>query len=145
MISCANTITCWWYVMAGKPNSHCGSQGQLDCHWLSLKMSITETQDEDSIGPHFNSLAPKKFEQNFRYVIFMLISVTDGWGISCKIVLRWMPLDLTDKLTLVQVMAWCCQTAQSHYLSQCWPIFMSPYGVTRPQLVTWSVVTWFQV
>ena len=61
--------------------------------------------------------------------------MTDGWGISCKIALRWMPLDLTDdKSTLVQVMAWCRQ-ATSHYLSQCWPRFMSPYGVTRPQWV----------
>ena len=31
-----------------------------------------------------------------------------------------MPLDLTDKSTLVQVMAWCRQ-ATSHCLSQCWP------------------------
>ena len=39
-------------------------------------------------------------------VIFKLISVTDGWGISCKIALSWMPLDLTDdKSTLVQLMA----------------------------------------
>ena len=39
-----------------------------------------------------------------------------------------------DKSTLVQVMAWCRQ-ATSHYLSQCWPSSMSPYGVTRPQWV----------
>ena len=46
-----------------------------------------------------------------------------------------MPLDLTDdKSTLVQVMVWCRQ-ATNHYLSQCWPRFMSPYGVTRPQWV----------
>ena len=31
-----------------------------------------------------------------------------------------------DKSTLVQVMAWCCQ-APSHYLSQCWLSYMSPY------------------
>ena len=36
--------------------------------------------------------------------------------------------------TSVQVMAWCRQ-ATSHYLSQCWPRSMSPYGVTRPQWV----------
>ena len=48
-----------------------------------------------------------------------------------------MSLDLTDdKLSLIQVMAWCRQ-ATSHYLSQCWPRSMSPYGVTRPQWVTW--------
>ena len=46
-----------------------------------------------------------------------------------------MPLDLSDdKSTLVQVMAWCRQ-ATSHYLSQCWPSSLSPYGVTRPQWV----------
>ena len=61
--------------------------------------------------------------------------MTDGWVISCKIGLRWMPLDLTnDKSTLVQVMAWCRQ-ATSHYLNQCWPKSLSPYGVTRPQCV----------
>ena len=47
----------------------------------------------------------------------------------------FLPLDLTDdKSTLVQVMAWCHQ-ATSHYLSQCWPRSLSPYGVTRPQSV----------
>ena len=46
-----------------------------------------------------------------------------------------MSLDFTDdQSTLVQVMAWCCQ-ATSHYLSQCWPRSLSPYGVTRPQWV----------
>ena len=44
--------------------------------------------------------------------------MTDGWGISCKIAPRWMPLDLTDdKSTLVQVMAWCRQ-ATSHYWAE---------------------------
>ena len=58
-----------------------------------------------------------------------------GWGISYEIALRWMPLDLTDgKSTLAQVMA-CCRTALSHYLSQCWPSSLLPYGVTRPQWV----------
>ena len=39
-----------------------------------------------------------------------------------------------DKSTLVQVVAWCLQAA-SHYLSQCWPRSISPYGVIKPQLV----------
>ena len=47
-------------------------------------------------------------------------------------VFSWMPWYLTDdKSVLVQLMAWCRQ-ATSHYLSQCWPRSMSPYGVTRP-------------
>ena len=82
-----------------------------------------------------NSLAPGWFQRNFRKVIFQLILVIDGWSISDKIVLKWMPMDLIDgKSTLVQVMAWCCQ-ATSHYLSQCWPRSLSPCGVIMPQWV----------
>ena len=83
-----------------------------------------------------NSLAPGKFKWNFRHVIFKQILVIDGWGISCEIALVWMSLDFADdQWTLpVQVMAWCRQ-ATSHYLSQCWPRSLSPYGVTRPQWV----------
>ena len=81
-----------------------------------------------------NSLAPGKFEWNFRNVIFKQILVIDGWGISCEIALTWMSLDFTDdQSTLVQVMAWCRQ-ATSHCLSQCWPRSLSPYGITRPCL-----------
>ena len=84
-----------------------------------------------------NSLAPRKFEWNFRYVIFKQILVIDGWDISCKITIIWMSLYFTDdQSTLVQVLAWCHQ-ATSHYLSQCWPRSMSPNGVTRPQWVNW--------
>ena len=45
-----------------------------------------------------------------------------------------------DKSTLVQVMAWCPQ-ATSHYLSQWWPRYVSPYGVSRPQWVKWCTVS----
>ena len=38
-----------------------------------------------------------------------------------------------------QVMAWCRQ-ATSHYMNQCWPRSVSPYGFTRPQWFT--VITW---
>ena len=82
----------------------------------------------------FNSLGPGRFKFKFRLVIFKPILVNGGWGISYEIALRWMPQDLTDdKSTLVQVMA--SGQATSHYLSQCWPRSMSPYGVTRLQWV----------
>ena len=75
------------------------------------------------------------FEWNFRYLILQIISVIDGWGISCILALWWMSLGVTDdKSTLVQVRAWCRQ-ATSHYLSQYWPRSLSPYGVTRTQWV----------
>ena len=83
----------------------------------------------------FNSLAPGKFEWNFRRVIFKQILVIDGWGISCEIALIWMSLDFTDdQSTLLQVMAWCRQ-ATSHYLSQCWLSSLLPYGIARPQWI----------
>ena len=89
-----------------------------------------------------NSLLPGRFEWNFWYVMLKRILVIDGWGISCDTALIWMSLNCTDDQSkLVQVMAWCRQ-ATSHYLSQCWPSSMSPYGVTRPQLLT---PTWWRI
>ena len=80
----------------------------------------------------------RKFQRNFRKVIFQLILVIDGWSIACKIVLKWIPMDLTDaKSTLVQVMAWCHQ-ATSHYLSQFWSRSLLPFGAIRPQWVNSS-------
>ena len=82
-----------------------------------------------------NSLAPGKFDWNFRLGIFKQILVIHDWGISCEIVHKWKPQDLTeDKSTLVPVMAWCRQ-ATSHYLSHCWHSSLSWYGVTGPQWV----------
>ena len=70
-----------------------------------------------------------------------LNSVTNGWGKCCEIAMRWMSLDHTDdKSTLVQVMAWC-REATSHYLNQCWPRSMLPYGITRPQWVNHCIFT----
>ena len=79
------------------------------------------------------SLAPDRLKRNLSSC--NLILVNKGWGIPCEMALKWLSLDFTDdKLTLVQVMAWCRQ-ATSHYLSQYWPKFMLPCGVTRPQWV----------
>ena len=79
----------------------------------------------------FNSLAPGKFEWNFRYVIFKQILVSDGWGISCEIALIWISLNFTDdQSTLVQVMAWCHQ-APSHYLNH-WCIIIDLTLVNKP-------------
>ena len=93
----------------------------------------------------FSSLAPGRFEWNFRWLIFKLILGIHGWGISCEIALKWMSLYLIDdKSTLVQVKAWCRQA-----LNQCWPRSLLPYGVTRPQWVNVTATSprgqWFNV
>ena len=83
-------------------------------------------------------MAPGGFENIFQNVFFKLISWIDTLSNSCETALRSMPQNLSDdKSTLVQVMAWCRQAA-SHYLSQCCPRSLSPYGVTRPQWVKWN-------
>ena len=113
------------------------------CQQYFPSASEVTLKDKSKLSPWIrlypiNSLAPGKFQWNFRYLIFQIISVIDGWVISCELALRWMSPDLTDdKSTLVQVMAWCRQ-ATSHYLSQCWPRSLSPYGVTRPQWVNYD-------
>ena len=84
---------------------------------------------------HFNSLSLGRCGTNFKSVILEVIVQNSCLGACCEIAFNWMPQDLTDdKSTLVQVMAWCRQ-ATSHYLGQCWPRSLPPYGVTRPQWV----------
>ena len=70
-----------------------------------------------------NLLAHERCGSIFKYVIFV---VNDIQTSLCEIAvsLMWMGLS-DDESTLVQVMAWCPQ-ATSHYLSQCWPNFVSP-------------------
>ena len=58
--------------------------------------------------------------------------MTHGWSISCTNVLKWIPLDLTDHINIGSGNGLVPQ-ATSHYLSQCWPRSLSPYGVIRPQ------------
>ena len=81
-----------------------------------------------------NSLASWRCGCNFKSVIFKIKSQKDILSILCEIALIWIPQELTDKLTLIEVMAWCHQ-ATCHYLNQCWPSSMSPYSITRPQWV----------
>ena len=124
-ISCCN-ITQHTYSI-----QHHGAPSEAsDCSNPPPKMAMTE---------NINSLDPGRPGYHFRTAIFNLVLLTGILTLSKDNALRWMPRDLTDdKSTSVQVMAWCRQ-ATSHYLSQCWPTSMSPYGVTRPQWVKLSV------
>ena len=56
---------------------------------------------------------------------------------------RWMLLALVDfKSTLLAwVVVWSSQ-ATSHYLSECWPSSVAPYGITMGQWVYWTVDHW---
>ena len=94
-----------------------------------------------SANKQLNSLAPVRPECHFKTAIFNFVLLIGIFTSSSDNVVTWMSRDLTDgKSTLVQVMAWCRQ-ATSHYLSQCWPRSLTPYGVTRPQWVN-SLAIW---
>ena len=57
---------------------------------------------------------------------------------SNSIALRWMQDSLSNGRSILdQVMAWCRPTT-SHYLVQCWPRYISPYGVTKPLWVRYD-------
>ena len=101
-----------------------------------LRLTLCASLKMDTVNTlRLNPFAPGRFEQIFSNVIFKLILAINDWRIFCKILIKWLWLDLTDdKSTLVQVMA-SCRQATSHYLSQCWPTPMSPYDVARPRWV----------
>ena len=111
-------------------NTHGEGEHTAELFWKKLNMYLLFTS-----FPDINSLAPGRSECDSKNGIFNLVLLIFVFISSHDNALCWMPQDLTDyKSTLVQVMAWCRQ-ATSHYLSQCWPRSMSPYGVTRPQWV----------
>ena len=87
-------------------------------------MMLSETSEK-----HI-SLTPGGFDNRLRLVNFKLVSMIISLSVFCEIIIRWMPLHLTDhKATLVQVMAWCRQATNPYLRS------LSPYDVTRPQWV----------
>ena len=82
-----------------------------------------------------NSLAPGISECDSKNVTFNLVLLIGIFRSSHDNALWLMIENLTDdKSTLVQVMVWFRQ-AINHYLSQCWPRSLSPYGVTRFQCI----------
>ena len=104
---------------------------------LPIVYSIVYSDADQRKHPNSTSLA---FEQGIHRG---LVNSPHKWPVTRKrfpfgdvvMVHRWIPKNcIDDKSTLVQAMAWCLQVT-SHYLNQCWPISILPYGVTRPQLV----------
>ena len=100
---------------------------QATSHYLSQGWSRSLSPYGVTRPQCVNSLVRGRLELNFRSVSFKLILVTDGWGISCEITLRWILLDLTDdkwQSTLVQVMAGCLQMCRNCLKNQrrgnCW-------------------------
>ena len=103
--------------------------------WIVTKLWHKLTKHGTNISwAYFNAQAPGRCVTDLGNMILALLmiqnsSMCTNYGSA----LRWMPDDRTNiKPILLQVMAWCRQ-ATNHYLSSWWPIFMAPYGITRPQ------------
>ena len=134
----------------GDPTDHahgCYYQGPLTlyiisiyeylCHYLMhsqhpLNLMLSVTHFSLTHWPLGDLVAILKLQFSILFKLFY-------WLVSSDLLMIMQPYGChgtskDDKSTLVQVMAWCRQ-ATSHYLSQCWPCSMSPYGVTRPQWV----------
>ena len=58
-------------------------------------------------------------------------------SIPIQFMLNWIELIINSNSIheLIRALLKWCRQVTSHYLSQCWPRYMSPNGVTRPQWV----------
>ena len=67
----------------------CALISRLEANDTVIQEAMAQIKD-DKVRETVNSLAPCRLESNFRKVIFKLISLIDGWGMtdSCKIFLR---------------------------------------------------------
>ena len=104
-------------------------RGQLGVASFTLGVSVTTSWHVSTIVVlHIFTHCPladawKSARKSFWMVMFVIFCENHTWMNGNNL-----------ESTLVQVMAWCRQ-ATSHYLSQCWHRSISPYDVTRPQLV----------
>ena len=84
------------------------------CHWITQEGLVDQSYQKPRPSP--NHIAASHLlvaKPLLETILTHYMNVTDFIG---------------DQSTLFQVMAWCRQ-ATSHYLSQCWPRSLSPYGV----------------
>ena len=84
-----------------------------------------------------------------RYIMIFKIAVEKHMlritvmSIFCDCFLEWMQeVTLDCKSALVEAMAWC-RYAASYYLNQCWPGSVSPYDVTKSELVNCGCVKYY--
>ena len=104
-----------------------------------IMTNLKEDANYSIIVGCINSLMPGVCGSYFTNIVFKFSIQKSSLGTCYKVALRWIPQNFPNKKsTLVQVMVLCHQAA-SHYLSQHWPRFMSPYGITSPQRVNLGI------
>ena len=104
------------------------------CGWIICSVTSLRPQRWSLnlwIFHHISSLVLERSGCDFKKSVLnhVLLIGTSTFRCSHVNAIRYMnAIGLTDKSTLVQVMAWCRQ-ATSHYLSQCGPRPISLFGV----------------
>ena len=121
-------VCCWpsaleLFFLLNRYEAHAGLVG-IKVHLMMLLIHATQMCWACKLWSQTYSLAPGRFEWDFRHVIFKLNSMSDNRGISFEIAFTRMSLGLSDgKSTLVKMITWY-HKGTSHYLSQCWPSSM---------------------
>ena len=107
--------------------------GLLHWWWASYAIgSVPVKQPWRIWSSGFLIHCPQGYETDIWKVSFLnLLWQNNSLGTLSEIALGWM----TQNCTVM------CLMAPSHYLYQCWPSFMMPCGVTRPQWVNLRTTT----
>ena len=91
------------------------------------------------IWSSFNSIAYGRFNLNFVWVNFKLISMMFGWSAHCEFALRWVSLDITFSIGSGDCL-W--HQAMGCYLSQCFSRYCCHMALLDPyELTHWGRVT----
>ena len=81
----------------------------------------------------FKLLALVRYSCNFKSMVLKFIIQNSNFGYHYRIALGHMPQNqLNAKVRCLRVTDWYHYTT-NHYVRRCWPTYMSPYGVNRPQ------------
>ena len=75
------------------------------------------------------SLAPGRHGSNFKSMIFNFLMLNNTLGTNGENAPRWIPQNLWANIGMVNVLV----MVTSHWLNQCWPRSMWPYGISRPK------------
>ena len=133
----------WWFQYNNQPKcigSHTRAY-RLLMNWINECEYLWKKNVKDIFNAELHQLviachlAPERLKTRRRKytALFKLKSKISILSVSSEIAPRWMPEDLTDDKSTTGSGYGLVLSDTSHYLSQCWPRSLPPYGVTRPK------------
>ena len=127
-------LTHWDVVVIWKYNLPTHVMHEVHACFL---LNSSQVNDIDPPVTHWgrnqiDAISQTPFSNKFSWMKIYEFRLKFHWSLFPSLFSR--PPLVNDKSTLIHVMAWC-RLASSHYMSQCWPRPLSPYGFTWPQWV----------